>query len=71
MTVSIAPRTKDMVDSVDNPDVEIDSLAEEKIEFLDQAGRDNTVDFPCYADRYPIEMLEYLRLMQMTPEDTR
>mmetsp|Transcript_28836 Transcript_28836/g.44826 ORF Transcript_28836/g.44826 Transcript_28836/m.44826 type:complete len:594 (-) Transcript_28836:23-1804(-) len=71
VTVSIAPRTKDMVDSIDNPDVEIDPLAEEKIEFLDRVGRENTVDFPCYADRYPIEMLEYLRLMQMTPEDTR
>ena len=23
------------------------------------------------ADRYPEEMLEYLRLMMMTPEDTR
>ena len=29
------------------------------------------VDFPCYADRYPVELLEFLRLMQMTPEDTR
>jgi len=39
--------------------------------FLRRAGRDTTVDFPCYADRYPTEMLEYLRLMMMTPEDTR
>jgi len=38
---------------------------------LERVGREKTVDFPCYADRYPIEMLEYLRLMQMTPEDTR
>merc|ERR1712183_1006599 len=36
-----------------------------------KVGREQTVDFPCYADRYPTEMLEYLRLMQMTPEDTR
>lgn len=48
-----------------------DPLASEKKEFLKTVGRDNTVDFPCYADRYPVEMLEYLRLMQMTPEDTR
>jgi Rubisco LSMT substrate-binding len=38
---------------------------------LESVGRDKTVDFPCYADRYPVEMLEYLRLMQMTVEDTR
>lgn len=48
-----------------------DTLAQEKMEFLSRAGRSNTVDFPCYADRYPTEMLEYLRLMMMTPEDTR
>ena len=48
----------------------VDPLAEEKSEFLDSVGRENTVDFPCYADRYPVEMLEYLRLMQMTPDDT-
>jgi histone-lysine N-methyltransferase SETD3 len=52
-------------------DVAVDPLADQKVEFLKSAGRDNTVDFPCYADRYPVEMLEYLRLMQMTPEDTR
>ena len=52
-------------------DAEVDPLAEEKIEFLRRVGSDVTVDFPCYADRYPIEMLEYLRLMQMTPEDTQ
>lgn len=51
--------------------IPVDPLAEEKAEFLERVGRDNTVDFPCYADRYPVEMLEFLRLMQMTPEDTR
>jgi histone-lysine N-methyltransferase SETD3 len=79
VTVSIAPRTKELVQSVlenakENPDfdmnAEIDPLAQEKLDFLDRAGRSNTVDFPCYADRYPTEMLEYLRLMMMTPEDT-
>lgn len=47
-----------------------DPLADEKIAFLKSVGREQTVDFPCYADRYPIEMLEYLRLMQMTIDDT-
>jgi histone-lysine N-methyltransferase SETD3 len=50
--------------------VQVDPLGEEKMEFLRKVGRSNTVDFPCYADRYPTEMLEYLRLMMMTPEDT-
>jgi hypothetical protein len=54
-----------------NADSDSDPLAADKIAFLDKTGTDNTVDFPCYADRYPVEMLEYLRLMQMTPEDTR
>jgi len=70
VTVSIIPRTAEMVEA-NNSDEEADPLAEEKMEFIRNAGRDNTVDFPCYADRYPVEMLEYLRLMQMTPEDTR
>lgn len=59
VTVSISRRT-----------VNEDPLLNEKLEFLEGVGRENTVDFPCYADRYPIEMLEYLRLMVMTPEDT-
>eukprot|EP00586_Coscinodiscus_wailesii_P023554 CAMPEP_0172493918 /NCGR_PEP_ID=MMETSP1066-20121228/32794_1 /TAXON_ID=671091 /ORGANISM="Coscinodiscus wailesii, Strain CCMP2513" /LENGTH=540 /DNA_ID=CAMNT_0013264391 /DNA_START=197 /DNA_END=1819 /DNA_ORIENTATION=- len=69
VTVSIKPR----VATGNNPenDADADPLAEEKIAFLQNVGREDTVDFPCYADRYPIEMLEYLRLMQMTPEDTR
>ena len=71
VTVSIAPRTESFVKEIADQDVAVDPLAEEKIEFLAKAGREKTVDFPCYADRYPIEMLEYLRLMQMTPEDTR
>jgi histone-lysine N-methyltransferase SETD3 len=71
VTVSIAPRTESFVKEIADEDVAVDPLAEEKIEFLAAAGREKTVDFPCYADRYPIEMLEYLRLMQMTPEDTR
>lgn len=71
VTVSIAPRTSSFVESLSDENVTVDPLAEEKIAFLERVGRENTVDFPCYADRYPIEMLEYLRLMQMTPEDTR
>jgi histone-lysine N-methyltransferase SETD3 len=71
VTVSIAPRTESFVTEIADQDVAVDPLAEEKIAFLQSAGREKTVDFPCYADRYPIEMLEYLRLMQMTPDDTR
>jgi len=69
VTVSISPRTAEVAAA--NEGVEEDPLAQEKIDFLSAVGREQTVDFPCYADRYPIEMLEYLRLMMMTPEDTR
>mmetsp|Transcript_10776 Transcript_10776/g.13161 ORF Transcript_10776/g.13161 Transcript_10776/m.13161 type:complete len:316 (-) Transcript_10776:166-1113(-) len=81
VTVSIAPRTAAFVERykakvaageaefIDFLDV--DPLADEKLEFVENSGRDTTVDFPCYADRYPTEMLQYLRLMQMTSEDTR
>jgi hypothetical protein len=72
VTVSIELRTKDVVKAAfdENFEMVVDTLAEEKIAFLKRVGRSNTVDFPCYADRYPTEMLEYLRLMMMTPEDT-
>jgi len=69
VTVSIAPRTEKL--ATENEGIEVDPLAEDKIAFLQTVGRDQTVDFPCYADRYPVEMLEFLRLMMMTPEDTR
>jgi histone-lysine N-methyltransferase SETD3 len=59
------------VKELNDENIPVDPLADEKIAFLEGVGRDNTVDFPCYADRYPVEMLEYLRLMMMTPEDTR
>jgi len=52
------------------PTPPVDPLAEEKTAFLSAVGRSDTVDFPCYADRYPTELLEYLRLMMMTPSDT-
>lgn len=71
VTVSIAPRTASFVKELSDAAVPVDPLADEKVAFLESVGRDKTVDFPCYADRYPVEMLEYLRLMQMTPEDTR
>ena len=58
-------------DDMDDIDTTTDPLAEEKLDFLRNVKRDTTVDFPCYADRYPTEMLEYLRLMMMTIEDTR
>eukprot|EP00579_Thalassiosira_antarctica_P013897 CAMPEP_0201935078 /NCGR_PEP_ID=MMETSP0903-20130614/34813_1 /ASSEMBLY_ACC=CAM_ASM_000552 /TAXON_ID=420261 /ORGANISM="Thalassiosira antarctica, Strain CCMP982" /LENGTH=582 /DNA_ID=CAMNT_0048475427 /DNA_START=82 /DNA_END=1828 /DNA_ORIENTATION=- len=69
VTVSISPRTAAVAAA--NEGIEEDPLAQDKLDFLFSVGRDRTVDFPCYADRYPVEMLEYLRLMMMTPEDTR
>jgi len=71
VTVSIAPRTASFVKELNDENIAVDPLADEKVAFLESVGRDNTVDFPCYADRYPVEMLEFLRLMQMTPDDTR
>lgn len=71
VTVSIAPRTESFVQELNNENVAIDPLADEKVAFLELVGRESIVDFPCYADRYPTEMLEFLRLMQMTPDDTR
>ena len=71
ITIAIAPRTETFVKELQDDSVPVDPLAEEKLEFLAGVGRETSVDFPCYADRYPVEMLEYLRLMQMTPEDTR
>jgi hypothetical protein len=71
VTVAIAPRTESFVKAIADADIPVDPLAEEKISFLENSGRDKMVDFPCYADRYPVELLEYLRLMQMTPEDSR
>jgi hypothetical protein len=71
VTVSIAPRTSSFIKELSDENMAVDPLADEKAAFLESVGRENTVDFPCYADRYPIEMLEYLRLMQMTPEDTK
>lgn len=71
VTVAIAPRTESFVKELNDENIPVDPLAEEKIAFLESVGRESMVDFPCYADRYPVELLEFLRLMQMTPEDTR
>ena len=71
VTVSINQRTSSFIKELNDDSLGVDPLAEKKLEFLRSVGRENTVDFPCYADRYPVEMLEYLRLMQMTEEDTR
>ena len=65
VTVSISEEG----DSSANDGGSDDALFEQKLEFLRRSGRETMVDFPCYADRYPMEMLEYLRLMQMTVED--
>jgi hypothetical protein len=71
VTVSISPRTAAVVAANEGSGIEEDPLAQQKLDFLNSVGRGQTVDFPCYADRYPVEMLEYLRLMMMTPDDTR
>jgi len=71
VTVAIAPLTESFVKELNDDSIPIDPLAEEKVAFLESAGRKSLVDFPCYADRYPVELLEFLRLMQMTPDDTR
>jgi len=71
VTVAIAPLTESFVKELNDDSIPIDPLAEEKVQFLESAGRKSLVDFPCYADRYPVELLEFLRLMQMTPDDTR
>lgn len=71
VTVAIAPLTESFVKELNDESIPVDPLAEEKAEFLESVGRESLVDFPCYADRYPVELLEFLRLMQMTPEDTR
>jgi hypothetical protein len=71
VTVAIAPRTESFVKELNDDSIPVDPLAEEKVAFLESVGRESMVDFPCYADRYPVELLEFLRLMQMTPDDTR
>lgn len=71
VTVAIAPRTESFVKELNDDSIAVDPLADEKVEFLRSVGRESMVDFPCYADRYPVELLEFLRLMMLTPEDTR
>jgi len=67
--VTISLRDSQSKDGTADTTSSTDPLSDEKRAFLKAAGRSNTVDFPCYADRYPTEMIEYLRLMMMTPED--
>lgn len=69
-SVDVTVSIKSLLGDVDGESSD-DPLAQEKLDFLRNVKRDTTVDFPCYADRYPTEMLEYLRLMMMTTEDTR
>jgi len=72
VTVGIAPRTESFVKEIaEDNTLEVDPLAEEKLAFLESVGRNKMVEFPVYNDRYPLELLQYLRLMQMTPEDAR
>jgi len=83
VTVSIAPQTEKVIQkrlemekkrrvkeglgTEESMLIEADPLADEKIAFWSAMGRENTVDFPCYADWYSTELFEYLALMMMTP----
>lgn len=47
---------------------EADELYEKKKRFLEDAGLPPTKSFPLYNDRYPDELLQYLRLIQLNKE---
>lgn len=40
---------------------ETDPLYEQKLEYVEQSGIDPSSNFPLYRDRYPMELVEYLR----------
>ncbi|CAM9949032.1 unnamed protein product, partial [Sphacelaria rigidula] len=47
---------------------EADELYERKRQFLEDAGLPTSKSFPLYNDRYPDELLQYLRLIQLNKE---
>jgi len=71
VNVALSQKEKSFVKEIAEADILPDPIASEKADFLENAGRKESIEFPIYADRFPIEMLQYLRLMHMTPEDTR
>ncbi|CAM9583301.1 unnamed protein product, partial [Ectocarpus fasciculatus] len=50
---------------------ESDGLYERKKAFLSEAGLPPTKAFPLYNDRYPDELLQYLRLIQLNADQLR
>ncbi|CAM9775772.1 unnamed protein product [Discosporangium mesarthrocarpum] len=50
---------------------EDDELYEMKKRFLQEAGQPLVKNFPLYYDRYPDELLQYLRLVQLNTEQLR
>eukprot|EP00903_Cladosiphon_okamuranus_P014462 g13418.t1 len=50
---------------------ENDELFEQKKTFLEEAGLPPTKAFPLYNDRYPDELLQYLRLVQLNKDQLR
>eukprot|EP00752_Nemacystus_decipiens_P006075 g5483.t1 len=50
---------------------ENDELYEKKKMFLEEAGLPPTKAFPLYNDRYPDELLQYLRLIQLNKDQLR
>ena len=68
VTISISPPSK--IEGEEEAE-EFLKLYESKIAFLDYMNAPKTADFPVYSDRYPTEMLEYLRLMLLTMDDLK
>lgn len=48
---------------------EEDPLYDEKLDYLNQSGVEETASFPLYRDRYPMEMVEFLRFCFATEEE--
>ncbi|CAM9250188.1 unnamed protein product, partial [Choristocarpus tenellus] len=48
-----------------------DPLFELKRTFLEEAGQPEIKSFPLYYDRYPDELLQYLRLVQLNPDQLK
>jgi len=62
-----------LIDEQVSDETELDEvelkLLKAKRKFLDLRGRRDEAAFPLYADRYPEELLEYLRLLNISGDD--
>lgn len=58
----------DSVDLIVSLD-EADPLYDRKREYLEESGVEETTSFPLYRDRYPMEMVEFLRFCFATDEE--